>query len=251
MANHTDLYERYFDATFGRHYPDRQRTRILHLIASSFGVAAETEEYDAIFAAAAEVEAQDIDDLNDAKNYLLVCELLNSEPEVTDAAEQLVTVLTAHARQNRPTYSSHLDWVLELRSNSAQYTEEERLDNALLEYSTHDTDTAMSELRILVNQGSFAALAYLAFISEEVELYEDAFHYLQLLKRTYVQEVELSPFAALGRRIASLTERIGKETAARIVKKIDALPPFLTSTGVGLTSIGFGNAAQRRYTYEH
>lgn len=142
--------------------------------------------------------------------------------------------------------------MLELRSHSGSYTEEQRLDNALLEYSTHDAASAMAELRVLVNLGSFPALAYLACIAEEEELYEDAFHYLQLLKRTYVQEVEISPFPALGHRLAALAERIGPERAKEIAKKIDALPPFLTTQGTGLSSIGFGgNVTQRRYTYEH
>lgn len=247
---HADLYGRYFNAVVGRHYPAAQRERILSLIASAFGVARDSDEMDTLLTTVRSIEEHEINDENDCKNFLLVCEIMGEDDEAQAAVTALCDVFNDFEREKRPSYASHLEWILEMRS-ALPRTEPLRLENAMLEYSTGDISSAISELEILVNSGDFPALVYLAEISAAEEKFEAAYHYLLLIKRTYDTEIELSPFEALSERLALARTAIGREKAAAIEAKITALPPFLTADGqVG--GIGFGQkTTTKRYTYEH
>ena len=103
-------------------------------------------------------------DVNDCKNFLLVCEIMGEDDESEAAVTALIDVFGDCERDKRPTYTSHLEWILEMRSAMPR-TDAIRMENALLEYSTGDIASAISELKILVNGGDFPALVYLAEIS--------------------------------------------------------------------------------------
>ena len=247
---HADLYGRYFSAVVGRHYPAAQRDRILSLIASAFGVTPDSEEMEVLQTTVHTVEENEINDENDCKNFLLVCEIMGEDDEAQAAVTALADVFDDFERENRPTYASHLEWILEMRS-ALPRTEALRMENAMLEYSTGDIASTITELEILVNSGDFPALVYLAEISADEEKYEAAYHYLLLIKRTYEKEIEIPSFEALPERISLARAAIGREKAAEIEAKVAALPPFLTADGqVG--GIGFGQkTTTKRYTYEY
>ena len=247
---HADLYGRYFTAVVGRHYPAPQRERILDLIATAFGVAEGSEELETLHTTINTLEEHEINDVNDCKNYLLVCEIMGEDDEAEAAVTALIDVFGDFERDKRPTYTSHLEWILEMRS-AIPRTDALRMENALLEYSTGDIASAVSELKILVNGGDFPALVYLAEISAAEESFEAAYQYLLLMKRTYEKEIEIPAFEALSERIALARAAIGREKAAEIEAAVAALPPFLTADGQ-TGGIGFGQKTTgKRYTYEH
>lgn len=247
---HADLYGRYFSAVVGRHYPAPQRERILSLIATAFGVEHGGEELELLLSTVRAIEDHDINDENDCKNFLLVCEIMGEDDEAQAAVTALGDVFAELEREKRPTYASHLEWILEMRS-ALPRTDELRMENAMLEYSTGDIASTVKELEVVVNGGSFPALAYLAEISANEEKFEAAYHYLLLMKRTYEREIEIPPFEALSERIALARAAIGRERAAAIEAKVMALPPFLTADGTA-GGIGFGQkTTTKRYTYEH
>ena len=247
---HADLYGRYFSAVVGRHYPAPQRERILSLIATAFGVEHGGEELEQLLATVRSIEEHEINDENDCKNFLLVCEIMGEDDEAQAAVTALIDVFSDFERDKRPTYASHLEWILEMRSTLPR-TEALRMENAMLKYSTGDIASTVTELEFLVNSGDFPALAYLAEISANEEKFEAAYHYLLLMKRTYEKEIELLPFEALAERIALARAAIGRERAAAIEEKVAALPPFLTADGLA-GGIGFGQkTTTKRYTYEH
>ena len=247
---HADIYGRYFAAVVGRHYPAPQRERILSLVASAFGVARDSEEMELIVSATNTVAEHGINDLNDCKNFLLVCEIMGEDDEAQAAVIALADVYEDFERENRPTYGSHLEGILEMRSAFPR-TEALRMENALLEYSTGDIASTVSELEILVNCGDFPALVYLAEISANEEKFEAAYHYLLLMKRTYEKEIEIPPFEALSERLSLARAAIGRSAAAGIEAAVEALPPFL-SAGGQTGGIGFGQKTTgRKYTYEY
>ena len=247
---HADLYGRYFAAVVGRHYPAPQRERILALIATSFGVLRYGEELEEILSAIKTIEENEINDENDCKNYLLVCAIMGESDEAKAAVTALSAVFSDLEREKRPIYSSHLKWILSMRSTFPR-TDAIRMENAILEYSTGDIASAVKELKSLVNNGDFQALTYLAQISADEERFEAAYHYLLLLKRTYEKEIEIPPFEALSERISLARAAIGREKAAQIEAAVAALPPFLSADEFA-GGIGFGQKTTgKRYTYEY
>ncbi|MBR7095116.1 MAG: hypothetical protein IKC73_02745 [Clostridia bacterium] len=252
VSIYTDLYERYFSATAGRHYPDAQRHRIRDLIAKSLGVTEDDTALHTVERTLDTVEEQNIRSHIEAQNFLLVCNLVGDDPEVTAAAKTLVDVyeeMEFRTRQSGEIFSSHLEWVLSIRSDMAP-SPEHRMDNALLEYSTGDLENAARELRILVNGGSFPAVAYLAAVTAEQGSTAEAYYYALLLVKTYEREVEIKPHRGLRLRAAALRAALTEEEAERIEKRVAKLPPFLTSDTT-VAGIGFGEATTRRFTYEH
>lgn len=252
VSIYTDLYERYFSATAGRHYPDSQRHRIRDLIAKSLGVTEDDQALRTVERTLDTVEEQSIRSHTEAQNFLLVCNLVGDDPEVTAAAKTLVDVyeeMQFRTRNSGEIFSSHLEWVLSIRSDLAP-SDEHRMDNALLEYSTGDLENAARELRTLVNSGSFPAVAYLAVVAAEQGSTAEAYHYSLLLIKTYEKEVEIKPHRGLALRAAALREALPAEEAERIERRIAKLPPFLTAD-TAVAGIGFGEATTRRFTYEH
>lgn len=247
---HADLYGRYFSAVVGRHYPAPQRERILTLIATAFGVERDGEELELLLSTVRAIEEHEINDANDCKNFLLVCEIMGEDDEAQAAVTALEDVFGDFAREKRPTYASHLEWILEMRSAFPR-TEALRMENAMLEFSTGDIASTVEELKILVNGGNFPALAYLAEISADEERFDAAYHYLLLLRRTYEKEIEIPPFEVLSERLSLARSAIGRARAAEIEAAVEALPPFLTADEFA-GGIGFGQKTTgRRYTYEH
>ena len=252
VSIYTDLYERYFSATAGRHYPDAQRHRIRDLIAKSLGVTEDDDALHTVQRTLDTVEEQNIRSHIEAQNFLLVCNLIGDDPEVTAAAKTLVDVyeeMEFRTRNSGEIFSSHLEWVLSLRSDLAP-SGARRMDNALLEYSTGDLENAARELRTLVNGGSFPAVAYLAVVAAEQGNAGEAYHYSLLLLKVYEQEVEIKPYRGLKLRAAALRVALPEEEAVRIEKRVAKLPPLLTAD-TSVAGIGFGEATTRRFTYEH
>ena len=106
---HADLYGRYFNAVVGRHYPAAQRERILSLIASAFGVARDSDEMDTLLTTVRSIEEHEINDENDCKNFLLVCEIMGEDDEAQAAVTALCDVFNDFEREKRPSYASHLE----------------------------------------------------------------------------------------------------------------------------------------------
>lgn len=247
---HYDLYEKYYRITVGKFFTKEQCRRLLSLLASSQGMDLHTEAYRGVLYAVDTVEAHDITGFVDSKNFQLLCDILEEDPEVITAATALSAVYEDLSSRHAPHYAGLVERTIALRTANPR-TNEVRLELAYLEYALGDLEDAGEELRALADRACFESVGHLACLSIETGNLEGAYHYLTLLEKIYERELELTPEAWIGARLRALETKLSATTVAAIRENVHSLPPFLTGTGDVGSPIGFNPTTTRSFAYEH
>lgn len=245
---HYDLYEKYYRATVGKFFTKDQCRRLLSLLAASFGMEFSATEYSAVLGAIDTIEAHDITGFIESKNFHLLCEILEEDPEVICAATALSAVFEDLTARHAPHYTGLVERTIALRTAMPR-TNEVRRELAYLEYALADLADAKEEFAALCERGDFDSVAHLAYLAMEEGDHEAAFYYLLLLRRIYERELELAPEGWIENRLAFAEGQLAPRRAAELRERVSHLPPFLTGDG-NRGGIGFAPSSTRRFSYE-
>ena len=248
---HYDLFLEYFDATCGRYYTVEQRQRLLTLLLGSNGIYRGSEEYRRIADAVATLEAEDIRNLTESRNYQLLCDMIGLGDDVRLAASALVDVFGRMTANRERQNMRYLDWIIFLKKANPK-TDEICMEIAYFEYANENVEKAIKELGDLVNGGSIVAVHHLAFIYLDSGRYKEAYYYFSLLKGVYTKQLEIPVGDFVDKGIATARANITDAEARLIDTDMDRLTAdFPLCKKDDRVTVGFMSSTERRFTYEY
>lgn len=253
MNRFNNVFIAYYESTIGRFYSAEQRQRILRLIALSNGINAGTKDFTSILEAANTVDAQNISDYTESRNFKILCDLSNEDDALRSAAAALVAVYREIEHDRGPTlYETERDWLMHLHTTSKK-TQDVYVDLGLLSYVGGNMADAIGQLETLVNEGDMTVVELLAIMCVENHSFEAAYHYFSLMYNVYVNELKVKTRSSawIKNYMDAIEIRIAGEKAERIRANTAALAPLFVGKRRGdKPSVGFLNGVERRFSYE-
>ncbi len=216
---HYELYTRYYGATVGRFYTEKERMKLLSLFARGFAISPESEEFKTVVETVKTIDSQGIKDYSDSKNYHLICSILNSEDELFSASTALAVCYEARTTQNAPVYSGAIEWRASVCKSLIE-SEENLLESAYIKYCCGLEREAVEIFSDLALDGDVLALEHLTLITYDLKMYEDALFNLLLLEKTINEELCLEAGSWILTLKATLAEALSPEVARKIATRV-------------------------------
>ncbi len=226
-----EIADLYFRTTVDRFYTPEQKERLARLILESEGFVRNTSEYDAVMSSIMAVESEEITTLNDAKNYRLFVDMMESSEIDYIVVQSFLRSFNVIAEKGAG-YDTYLEWIIAMRNGN----DTDRKELAYYEWACGHIPSAILEFKGLMSKGEVSALNLLGAIYYSIDNVEEAYYHYVLLDEVYRDELKAPVPAFLAKRIDELISRLTDEQRRDIENRVKGVIPFL---GGRKNTIGF------------
>ena len=226
-----EIADCYFRTTVSRFYTPEQKERLARLFLESEGFARNTSEYDAVMNAIMAVESEEIQTLNDAKNFKLFFDMMESSELEYIVVQTFLNSFSAIVEKG-VLYNTYLEWIIAMRTGNGTAREE----LAYYEWACGNIPSAILEFKGSMSKGEVHAVQFLGAIYSSMDNVEEAYFHYSLLDEVYRNELRSPAPLFLAKRIEELVLRLTDEQRRDIDRRVSGVLPFL---GGKKNTIGF------------
>ena len=137
-----EVFEKFYAITATRFYSAKEQDKLIALIASSYGVHDNTDEFKSIADTVASVRYIGVEDLTECKNFLLITDSLPGKKELIKAVRAKKNYLERMARTGVVAYANAIDWRTSVYRDQS-VSPEAKLEVAYIEYARGNSENAV------------------------------------------------------------------------------------------------------------